>query len=488
MPEITISKIGFCKYKFNGEAPEDWTVPIDVQEGRGVQFWFTYFWEGNTCKINNIKWKPIKFTIDDQNNKIVEWNALVDDNFKKPDKVTIIFNGVSLDFNQDTDRHTNIYFGGYETTDIDKRYYIYEYSATVNRCVAPQNVTLPLSYTSNNSYIVASFKYEYVDIIKNITYYVDIPNIKIPKTSKYENNVVFTKAGVEELVNNLVHKSGDTMTGNLIVQKANTPEVITRDSTTNGLAISLLVGSSHQNHGIYSTGYVTDANVLTGNEYTADGKWMVYRNKDGNIILNGTASFANTLTTPHEIYVDLSSTRDANSKITFDGSGDKKISVSGTLPVTRGGTGLTASLNKNAVLIGNGNNAATAFSAISTNSGAFYATGPSEAPQFGTLPVGQGGTGATGAAAALSNLGGQPKHQAYTNIPFKFNSGSTIATNNSVEGVTSGNTIIVSPTVGEWSKWREYGIRCTGQGNKSVTLTTEDGYVGNTYAHIIILD
>ena len=487
MPEITISKIGFCKYRFNGETPENWTVPEDVQEGRGVQFWFTYFWEGNTCKINNIKWKPIKFTIDDQNNKIVEWNALVDDNFKKPDKVTIIFNGVSLDFNQDTDRHTNIYFGGSTNTDIENRYYIYEYSATVNRCVAPQDVTLPLSYTSNNSYMVASFKYEYIDTINDVTYYVDIPNIKIPKTSKYENNVVFTKEGVTELVGqikNKVNKTGDTMSGNLIVEKTSTPEIIARDSTTNGLAVSLLVGSSHQSHGIYSTGYVTDTDNPSSS-YTASGKWMVYRNKDGNVILNGSA---NTLTTPREIYVDLSSTRDANSKITFDGSVDKKISVSGTLPVTRGGTGLTASLNKNAVLIGNGNDAATAFSAISTNSGAFYATGSNNAPQFGTLPIKQGGTGATEAAAALSNLGGQPKHQAYTDIPFRFESGSLIAKNNSVTGVTSGNTIIVSPTVGEWSKWREYGIRCTKQENGSITLTTEDGYVGDTYAHIIILD
>ena len=204
MSEITISKIGFCKYRFNNGTPENWTVPVDIQEGRGVQFWFTYSWKNSrTCEINNIKWKPIKFTIDDQNNKIVEWNELVDDVFKQPDEVTIMFNGESLDFNQDTDRHTNIYFGGYTDIPIKDRCYIYDYHATSNRYVAPQDITLPLSYESDNNYIVASFKYEYTDAIKNITYYVDIPNIKIPKTSKYEHNVVFTEDGVNELIKNI---------------------------------------------------------------------------------------------------------------------------------------------------------------------------------------------------------------------------------------------------------------------------------------------
>ena len=50
---------------------------------------------------------------------------------------------------------------------------------------------------------------------------------------------------------------------------------------------------------------------------------------------------AKILTNPREIYVDLSTTRDANSKVTFDGSADKSIHVSGTLPLARGGTGVS---------------------------------------------------------------------------------------------------------------------------------------------------
>ena len=34
----------------------------------------------------------------------------------------------------------------------------------------------------------------------DIEYFIKIDNIRIPKTSKYQNNVVFTKAGVNELI------------------------------------------------------------------------------------------------------------------------------------------------------------------------------------------------------------------------------------------------------------------------------------------------
>ena len=48
------------------------------------------------------------------------------------------------------------------------------------------------------------------------------------------------------------------------------------------LTVSLLVGSGKKNHGIYSYGYSTD-----GTTFTADSKWMIYRNSAGTIIVNG---------------------------------------------------------------------------------------------------------------------------------------------------------------------------------------------------------
>lgn len=75
--------------------------------------------------------------------------------------------------------------------------------------------------------------------------------------------------------------------------------------------------------------------------------------------------------------------------------------TSGTLAVARGGTG-KATHTSNAVLTGNGT---SAVNNVATASGAFYATSANGAPSFGTLPVAQGGTGATAAATALNNLG-----------------------------------------------------------------------------------
>ena len=75
--------------------------------------------------------------------------------------------------------------------------------------------------------------------------------------------------------------------------------------------------------------------------------------------------------------------------------------TSGSFSVARGGTGRNT-LTANAVLTGN---TTSAVNQISTASGAFYATEANGAAKFGTLPVAQGGTGATDAATARANLG-----------------------------------------------------------------------------------
>lgn len=77
--------------------------------------------------------------------------------------------------------------------------------------------------------------------------------------------------------------------------------------------------------------------------------------------------------------------------------------LSGTVSVSNGGTG-KESLTKNYILAGNGT---SAVQLISNGNGAFYCTGSgnSYTPQFGTLPIAQGGTEATTASAARSNLG-----------------------------------------------------------------------------------
>ena len=79
-------------------------------------------------------------------------------------------------------------------------------------------------------------------------------------------------------------------------------------------------------------------------------------------------------------------------------------SLYGTLSALKGGTGADLSgAAANAVVCkaSSGQNLAT----VSTANGAFYATGTNATPKFGTLPVAEGGTGATSATAARTNLG-----------------------------------------------------------------------------------
>lgn len=74
--------------------------------------------------------------------------------------------------------------------------------------------------------------------------------------------------------------------------------------------------------------------------------------------------------------------------------------VEGVRTVAKGGTG-KGTLTTNAVLLGNGT---TAIKEVASASGAFYATAANAEPQFGTLPVAQGGTGATSPADARTSL------------------------------------------------------------------------------------
>jgi hypothetical protein len=94
--------------------------------------------------------------------------------------------------------------------------------------------------------------------------------------------------------------------------------------------------------------------------------------------------------------------------------------VSGTLPVGNGGTGATT-LTSNGVLLGNGGSAIAATTAGSANQ-VLRIPGAGGAPAFGaidvsqaaavtgTLPIANGGTGQTTAAAALAALGGTRKY------------------------------------------------------------------------------
>lgn len=118
----------------------------------------------------------------------------------------------------------------------------------------------------------------------------------------------------------------------------------------------------------------------------------------------------------------------------------------GTLPIGQGGTG-TTTLALNAVLLGNNT---SAIKSVSTANGAFYATGTGAVPQFGTLPIGQGGTGLTASPSLLVNLGSTSAANILASEPRPGITG-TLAVGNGGTGATtftSGAALIGNGTSG----------------------------------------
>lgn len=80
----------------------------------------------------------------------------------------------------------------------------------------------------------------------------------------------------------------------------------------------------------------------------------------------------------------------------------------------------------------------------------------------------------------------QRRHQATAINGISF--ANTTAVTVTAIGVTTKNTILVSPTPGTWSIWRDYGIRCTAQNTDKITLTADEKFSGSVGANIVILD
>jgi len=111
--------------------------------------------------------------------------------------------------------------------------------------------------------------------------------------SKYEENgkwLIYRNTSGNVIVNGTasenVTKTGDTMTGNLNIQKSSSPQIVLTNTTT---GISLYLGNWGTDvdsgiHGLWSTGY------WAGSTLTTSGKYMIYRNNSGNVIVNGSAT------------------------------------------------------------------------------------------------------------------------------------------------------------------------------------------------------
>lgn len=94
------------------------------------------------------------------------------------------------------------------------------------------------------------------------------------------------------------------------------------------------------------------------------------------------------------------------------------------------------------------------------------------------LAVTEGGTGASTAAAARTNLAAQQQHGHLT-VTLATNKKSWTVT---ASGVTASNTVFCAPAGASYAQWTDNRVRCTGQAANSLTFTADT----NTSAAITV--
>lgn len=143
----------------------------------------------------------------------------------------------------------------------------------------------------------------------------------------------------------------------------------------------------------------SDAVIMSDGSTTLTSKISTMdTNISGKLSTSGTAASATKLATARTIQTNLASTSSAS----FDGSANITPGVNGTLPIANGGTGNTIGLAASATKLATARTIQTDLASTSTAS--FDGSANVTPGVTGTLPLGNGGTGATTAAAALYAL------------------------------------------------------------------------------------
>lgn len=187
--------------------------------------------------------------------------------------------------------------------------------------------------------------------------------------------------------------SGGTGASNAADARANlgiTPANIGAASTNHGTHVSFATGTPL----VAGTGSAGSANTVARSDHRHPAQTEV----------TGNAGTATKLKTARTIQTNLSS----SAAVEFDGSKSVTPGVTGVLPFANGGTGVKLSDEAPVYSLIRVNNDGKNLWYTPTGNGAFYATATNGAPTFGTLPVEQGGTGATTPAAARTKLGITP--------------------------------------------------------------------------------
>jgi len=158
-----ISKLGFCKYKIEGDNISNFTVPDDVINGKGINLSLDYTWTTTTKCTISLSWYPI---------------LLNDEGALKG--TTLKSNGEYL--KKDITLKLN------ETT-----------ISTSNKTLSTNSINNKVVDNINGTSFPLEFVYSYTPSGSSITYYLEIKT-KIFRPNPYDENVVFTKKGIDELL------------------------------------------------------------------------------------------------------------------------------------------------------------------------------------------------------------------------------------------------------------------------------------------------
>ena len=163
---------------------------------------------------------------------------------------------------------------------------------------------------------------------------------------------------------------------------------------------SNFVTQANLNEGLNGKVDKVDGKVLSTNDYTTTEKNKLAGIEAGANKTVVDTALSSTSTNPVQnkvVNTALAGKSDTSHTHTLN-------DLNGTLGASKGGTGADLSGAAANAVVCKASSGQT-LTTVSTAKGAFYATGANATPKFGTLPIAEGGTGATSASAARTNLG-----------------------------------------------------------------------------------
>lgn len=110
---------------------------------------------------------------------------------------------------------------------------------------------------------------------------------------------------------------------------------------------------------------------------------------------------------------------------------------------------------------------------------------PNATDLMGTVGIQNGGTGATTASAARTNIGAVG--MTATTVVLSASGWSDNTQTVSVSGVTASNTVIISPVPSSYSDYGESGVRCTVQAAGTLTFTCDTTPSSSLSVNVVIL-